>query len=61
MKGSIQPPCGGVWGKTFLRLPSGSPTRFRNLLTDSLVEVIDGGLLCREIFAGFPVALLINE
>jgi len=58
MKGREEPPIGAVWGDTELSLPPHcSGKRWRNILTD---EVLTGGrsLLCREVFASFPVALL---
>jgi (1->4)-alpha-D-glucan 1-alpha-D-glucosylmutase len=39
----------------------GAPARFRNLLTGEVVETgVQGGLLCREIFASLPCALLLR-
>ena len=58
MKGHEEPPTGAVWGDTELLLPPQAAGKlWRNVLTD---EVLTGGpsLLCREVFAGFPVALL---
>ena len=58
MKGREEPPIGAVWGDTELLLPpQAAGKRWRNILTD---EVLTGGqsLLCREVFASFPVALL---
>ena len=58
MKGHEQPPIGSVWGDTELVLPPQAAGKlWRNILTD---EVLTGGksLLCREVFASFPVALL---
>jgi (1->4)-alpha-D-glucan 1-alpha-D-glucosylmutase len=59
MRGQLAPPLGEVWGATELTLPAGY---------DELVNVLTGErftisgerpLLCREIFAHFPVALLV--
>ena len=61
MKGKEEPPIGAVWGDSELPLPTEMVgKRLRNVLTD---EVIPPGpsLLCREIFASFPVALLALE
>jgi len=61
MKGHEEPPIGSVWGDTELLLPPpAAGKRWRNILTD---EVLTGGqsLLCREVFASFPVALLALE
>ena len=58
MKGHEEPPIGSVWGDTQLVLPPQAAGKlWRNVLTD---EVLTGGksLLCREVFARFPVALL---
>ena len=58
MKGREEPPVGAVWNDTALSLPPEAiGKRLRNVLTD---EIIHPGqsLLCREIFASFPVALL---
>ncbi|MGA8875406.1 MAG: malto-oligosyltrehalose synthase [Candidatus Korobacteraceae bacterium] len=58
MKGHEEPPIGTVWSDTELLLPpQAAGKRWRNILTD---EVLTGGqsLLCREVFASFPVALL---
>jgi (1->4)-alpha-D-glucan 1-alpha-D-glucosylmutase len=58
MKGREEPPIGAVWNDTALPLPPEAiGRRLRNVLTG---ETIHPGqsLLCREIFASFPVALL---
>ena len=58
MKGQEEPPIGAVWGDTELAVAAASCRQtLRNILTD---EVLTGGqsLLCREVFASFPVALL---
>ena len=58
MKGQPRPPLGEAWGETQLELPAGSGD-FVNVFTG---EAPAGGgtrtLLCREVFAHFPVALL---
>jgi (1->4)-alpha-D-glucan 1-alpha-D-glucosylmutase len=50
------------WGTTRLRPPQDFARRtFHNALTGQSITVQDNGeLLCREIFAAFPVALLIE-
>ncbi len=58
MKGREDPPIGGVWGDAELSLPQeaiGKP--LRNIFTG---EILNPGqsLLCREVFATFPLALL---
>jgi len=61
MKGHEEPPLANVWGDTELLLPSqAAGKRWRNVFTD---ETVTGGqsLLCREVFASFPVALLALE
>jgi (1->4)-alpha-D-glucan 1-alpha-D-glucosylmutase len=60
MKGSIAAPLGNAWGNSELQLPEDSPSEFQNVLTGELVNAHDGRLLCREVFAHFPVALLAN-
>ena len=59
MKGREQPPIGGVWGDSELALlPDAIGKQLRNIFTG---EVFTPGqsLLCREVFAKFPLALLI--
>jgi (1->4)-alpha-D-glucan 1-alpha-D-glucosylmutase len=59
MKGEMRAPLGEeVWEDAIIALPPDSPTKFRNVLTGETVEASNDGLLCREIFASFPVALL---
>jgi (1->4)-alpha-D-glucan 1-alpha-D-glucosylmutase len=58
MKGALVPPLGSVWGETELTLPL-SQGEFMNLLTGERLNAANGrALLCREVFANFPVALL---
>lgn len=58
MKGHEEPPIGSAWGDTELLLPPQlAGKRWRNLLTDE-VRTGKQSLLCREVFASFPVALL---
>jgi (1->4)-alpha-D-glucan 1-alpha-D-glucosylmutase len=50
------------WGQTRLRAPQGLRSRrMHNPLTGASFEIQDdGGMLCSEVFAGFPVALMIE-
>jgi (1->4)-alpha-D-glucan 1-alpha-D-glucosylmutase len=61
MKGEMRPPLGeDVWKDATIELPPGATGEFRNVLTGESVTARDGRLLCREVFAHFPVALLMN-
>ncbi|MFB3815779.1 MAG: malto-oligosyltrehalose synthase [Terriglobales bacterium] len=58
MRGLVAPPIGDAWGDTELSIPPGF-TYLRNVLTGESVSPGNGSvLLCREIFARFPVAVL---
>jgi (1->4)-alpha-D-glucan 1-alpha-D-glucosylmutase len=58
MKGQLIPPLGSVWGGTELGVPAGY-NEFLNVLTGERLNAGSGRtLLCRDIFANFPVALL---
>jgi maltooligosyltrehalose synthase len=58
MRGRIAPPLGDAWGKAELELPL-SAGDFLNVLTGERLAAGGGQrLLCREIFARFPAALL---
>jgi (1->4)-alpha-D-glucan 1-alpha-D-glucosylmutase len=58
MKGQLVPPLGSIWGETELSLPP-AHSEFVNILTGERLRAINGRtLLCREVFANFPVALL---
>lgn len=48
------------WGDTRLALPSGMDSAIRNVLTGERLEVTNGSVTCRDLFARFPVALLTN-
>ncbi|MDQ4135704.1 MAG: malto-oligosyltrehalose synthase, partial [Pseudomonadota bacterium] len=50
-------PLGGVWGDTVLPL---APGRWRNILTDAIVEPGERGCDLGELFADFPIAILRN-
>ena len=59
MRGELRPPIGDAWGAAELALPPGAPPEFRNVLTGEIVrQTAARSLLCRELFANFPVALL---
>jgi (1->4)-alpha-D-glucan 1-alpha-D-glucosylmutase len=59
MRGEMRAPLGEVWGVGELALPPGAPQEFENVLTGELVrQTPSRSLLCRELFARFPVALL---
>ncbi|HWR17569.1 MAG TPA: malto-oligosyltrehalose synthase [Terriglobales bacterium] len=58
MKGNVAPPIGSdVWRDCVIEVPGEAGT-LTNVLTGKPVEISDGHLLCREVFADFPVALL---
>ncbi len=48
------------WGNTQIALPAQAPADFMNVLTGERVQALNRSLSCREIFARFPVALLIG-
>ena len=57
MKGKEEPPIGTVWGDSELVLPPElAGRRIFNIFTGERFNVSDS-VLCREIFAKFPVAL----
>jgi (1->4)-alpha-D-glucan 1-alpha-D-glucosylmutase len=59
MRGEMRPPLGEVWGSAELALPPQAPDEFVNIFTGETVRRTPGRtLLCREVFARFPVALL---
>ena len=60
MNGEMRPPVGGFWQDTALLLPRSGA--FLNVMTGEVLDL--GGsrsLLCRELFARFPVALLVGR
>ncbi|HEX6465789.1 MAG TPA: malto-oligosyltrehalose synthase, partial [Terriglobales bacterium] len=62
MKGRVQAPLAEVWENAELRLPENAPESFENLFTgETLKRGENGTLLCREIFASFPVAVLVTR
>ncbi len=58
MKGKEEPPIGSVWGDSQIFMPPQiAGKRLRNVLTGEMLTA-GSTLLCRELFAHFPVALL---
>jgi len=58
MRGQMTPPLGEVWGATDLALPWGCDELGNVFTGEKLAAAADHTLLCREIFAHFPIALL---
>ncbi len=63
MRGLENPPVGSVWSDTSVgidpTLPNPATSEFRNLFTGERVAVKNGnGLLCSDLFAHLPFALL---
>ena len=62
MRGEMKMPLGESWGDTELALPPGIEGEFVNLLTGEVLRTMPNRtLLCREVFASFPVALLLSR
>lgn len=58
MKGDPRPPLGEeVWGNNALTVPE-LAGELRNVITGETIAVGDSRLLCRELFATFPLAVL---
>lgn len=58
MRGREEPPLGVIWGDSELALPPEAiGSRLHNVFTGESYEVGES-ILCREVFANFPVALL---
>ncbi len=57
MKGVAKPPVAEAWNDTELRVPHGH-TEFTNIFTGERITPKGDTLLCCEVFAHFPVALL---
>jgi len=51
-------PLGEVWGDARVAVPEGSARILRNIFTEERVEVRNGSVQLREVFANFPVAVL---
>ena len=60
-RGEMGRPRAERWGETQLLLPPNAPDRFLNVFTGETFQVRERALLCRELFAHFPVALLSGE
>jgi len=59
MNGEQRPPIGEVWADLELQLPRQAPNHFFQLFSGRVCQITSRStLLCREIFADFPVALL---
>jgi (1->4)-alpha-D-glucan 1-alpha-D-glucosylmutase len=60
MRGETRPPLGPVWEDTALELPRESAGHFLNVLTGKVITASAAHMLsCEQIFADFPVALLV--
>ncbi|MGI9104219.1 MAG: malto-oligosyltrehalose synthase [Terriglobales bacterium] len=51
---------GDAWGDTQMALPPHAPAEMVNVLTGERLKVAERTLACRELFARFPVALLVG-
>ena len=61
MNGEERMPLGEAWGTTEIVLPPTSPgPPMKNLLTGERVSAGQSTLLCREVFATFPLVLLLR-
>ena len=59
--GALRAPLAGLWGPTELPVPPNTAEFLENVFTGEKVRVTaQRTLLCSEVFAHFPVALLIN-
>lgn len=59
--GAVRPPLGGLWQNTELPVPQRTAEFLENVFTGEKVRVsANRTLLCDELFAHFPVALLIS-
>jgi len=61
MKGNAELPLGNAWGGMKLPLPAGMEGTFRNIFTGELVALASQELALNEVFAHFPVAVLLQE
>jgi (1->4)-alpha-D-glucan 1-alpha-D-glucosylmutase len=59
MKGKLQWPLGDAWSNDRLRVPTG--TTYRNTFTGESITVAEDGVRLSDIFATYPVALLLSE
>ena len=61
MGGEERMPIGEAWGATEIVLPSAAPgPPTKNLLTGETFPAGQQTLLCREVFASFPLGLLLR-
>ncbi|MGC2742630.1 MAG: malto-oligosyltrehalose synthase, partial [Candidatus Angelobacter sp.] len=59
--GAMRAPLAGLWERTELPVPSRCPEFLENVFTGEKIRVTaQRTLLCREVFAHFPVALLVS-
>lgn len=59
--GTLRPPLGELWTTTELPVPSRTSEFLENVFTGEKIKVTQGRtLLCSELFAHFPIALLIS-
>jgi (1->4)-alpha-D-glucan 1-alpha-D-glucosylmutase len=59
--GALRAPLAELWGKTELPVPPRSAEFLENVFTGEKIKVTaQRTLLCREVFAHFPVALLVS-
>jgi maltooligosyltrehalose synthase len=62
VKGEVRAPLGEMWGESEIGLPPEAPDTLVNMLTGEEFAVSGArSLSCREVFAHFPVALLISR
>jgi maltooligosyltrehalose synthase len=60
--GAMRAPLAELWERTELPVPSRCPEFLENVFTGEKVRVTaQRTLLCREVFAHFPVALLVSS
>jgi maltooligosyltrehalose synthase len=61
MKGKLQMPLGDAWGNDRLLLPGFSGTTYRNAFTGESLTIAEDAVRLSDIFATYPVALLLSE
>jgi len=62
MNGRMQWPLGEAWGDAELSLPPSSSSYFENVFTrENIRPTPRRTLLCRDVFASFPIALLLGR
>jgi (1->4)-alpha-D-glucan 1-alpha-D-glucosylmutase len=61
MRNQLRLPLGAVWADTALPFPLKSPTSYRNIFTDERVNAGEHGLQLSDVFAEFPVAMLVSD